>query len=221
MAAVRSASAAAASPVCSSRAAFLQPGQALGCSAKLREFEPLRLDRCRPLLQFVREQSADLLRLRRLVLSFRKRPEARHEDTPCTRQAGLVPHMPIELLLLLRLLRLPFSHTRIVGRKARMSPPPMSTARSLAAVRFSTRTPTPLHYHRPVVELPLTGGCMCGGVRFEVTEPLVSAGYCHCTRCQRRTGTAAAVSARVAPGSLRVLAGEELLRAYEPDGGFA
>ena len=70
-------------------------------------------------------------------------------------------------------------------------------------------------------ELPLTGGCLCGGVRFEVTEPLVSAGYCHCTRCQRRTGTAASAQARIAPGSLRILAGEELVRLYEPPDGFA
>ena len=70
-------------------------------------------------------------------------------------------------------------------------------------------------------ELPLTGGCLCGGVRFEVTEPLVAAGYCHCTRCQRRTGTAAAASGRIAPGSLRILQGEELVRSYEPAGGFA
>jgi hypothetical protein len=69
--------------------------------------------------------------------------------------------------------------------------------------------------------LPLSGGCLCGGVRFEVTEPLVSAGYCHCTRCQRRTGTAAAASARIAPGSLRITTGEELLRAFEPPDGFA
>jgi hypothetical protein len=69
-------------------------------------------------------------------------------------------------------------------------------------------------------ETVLTGGCLCGGVRFEVTEPLVSAGYCHCTRCQRRTGTAASPQARVAPGSLRITAGEELLRAFEPPGGF-
>jgi hypothetical protein len=71
-----------------------------------------------------------------------------------------------------------------------------------------------------VSELPLTGGCMCGGVRFEVDLPLVSAGYCHCTRCQRRTGTAASASARIAPGSLRILAGEDLVRVYRPDGGF-
>ena len=69
-------------------------------------------------------------------------------------------------------------------------------------------------------EFPLTGGCLCGGVRFEVTEPLVSAGYCHCTRCQRRTGTAASVQARVARGSLRVTAGDSLIAEYRPADGF-
>jgi hypothetical protein len=72
-----------------------------------------------------------------------------------------------------------------------------------------------------VADLPLTGGCLCGGVRFEVTEPLVSAGYCHCTRCQRRTGTAASVSGRVGRGSLRVTQGQDLIRAFEPPDGFA
>jgi hypothetical protein len=72
-----------------------------------------------------------------------------------------------------------------------------------------------------VAELPMTGRCLCGEVRFEVTEPLVSAVYCHCTRCQRRTGSAAAASALIVPGSLRVTAGEELVRAYEPPDGFA
>ncbi len=70
-------------------------------------------------------------------------------------------------------------------------------------------------------ELPLTGSCLCGGVRFEVTEPLVSAGYCHCTRCQRRTGTAASAQGRIAAGSLRIVQGEELIRSYEPPDGFA
>ena len=69
--------------------------------------------------------------------------------------------------------------------------------------------------------LPLTGGCLCGGVRFEVTEPLAFAGYCHCTRCQRRTGTAASAQARIVPGSLRIVAGEELVRSYRPPDGFA
>ena len=69
--------------------------------------------------------------------------------------------------------------------------------------------------------LPLTGGCLCGGVRFEVTEPLLRANYCHCTRCQRRSGTAASAQARVAPGSFRILTGEELVRAWQPEDGFA
>jgi hypothetical protein len=72
-----------------------------------------------------------------------------------------------------------------------------------------------------VPELPLTGRCLCGGVRFEVGEAPVSASYCHCTRCQRRTGTAASVQAHIVPGSLQVTAGEDLLRAFEPAEGFA
>jgi hypothetical protein len=67
--------------------------------------------------------------------------------------------------------------------------------------------------------LPLTGGCGCGAVRFEVDAPPVEAGYCHCHRCQRRTGTAAGVSARLEPGSLRITSGEDMIRAWEPEGG--
>jgi hypothetical protein len=76
-------------------------------------------------------------------------------------------------------------------------------------------------YRSDMLDFPLTGGCLCGGVRFEVTEPLVSAGYCHCTRCQHRTGTASSAQGRIAPGSLRILQGEELVRAYRPLDGFA
>src|SRR4051812_16456514 len=69
---------------------------------------------------------------------------------------------------------------------------------------------------------PLTGGCLCGGVRYEIDAPPVSASYCHCTRCQRRTGTAASAQARAAPGSFRVVAGAEQVAEWTPaDGGFA
>jgi hypothetical protein len=57
-------------------------------------------------------------------------------------------------------------------------------------------------------------------VRFAVTEPLLSATYCHCTRCQHRTGTAASVNGAAAPGSFRVVRGENQLRAWEPEGGW-
>ncbi len=69
--------------------------------------------------------------------------------------------------------------------------------------------------------MALTGGCLCGGVRYEVTEPLLSASYCHCTRCRRRTGTAASAQARVAPGALRVTSGAGLVREWvPPDAGW-
>jgi hypothetical protein len=70
------------------------------------------------------------------------------------------------------------------------------------------------------VTLPLTGSCGCGAVRFEIGEPLVSAVYCHCTRCQRRTGTAAAATAVLAPGSLRIVSGEDRLRSWAPPDGL-
>ncbi|MEV4420860.1 GFA family protein [Patulibacter sp. NPDC049589] len=65
----------------------------------------------------------------------------------------------------------------------------------------------------------LTGGCGCGAVRFEITAPLVAAAYCHCTRCQHRTGTAAQASAKTVDGSFRLLAGEASLGRWKP-GGF-
>lgn len=67
----------------------------------------------------------------------------------------------------------------------------------------------------------LTGGCLCGGIRFELSEPPVSAGYCHCTRCQRRTGTAASAQARIDGSTFTLLQGEDLVKCWRhPDGGF-
>ena len=67
--------------------------------------------------------------------------------------------------------------------------------------------------------LPLTGGCNCGAVRFEVTAPLVVASYCHCKRCQRRTGTAASANAHPAEGAFRIVSGDDRLRVWKPEGG--
>jgi hypothetical protein len=68
---------------------------------------------------------------------------------------------------------------------------------------------------------PLTGGCGCGTVRFEIRRPIGPALYCHCTRCQRRSGTAASASAMVEPGSVIVTAGAQELREWAPAGGRA
>ena len=67
---------------------------------------------------------------------------------------------------------------------------------------------------------PLTGGCNCGAVRYEVTAPLLGASYCHCRRCQRRTGTAASCSAWPAASAFRIIAGQECLKAWTPSNGW-
>jgi hypothetical protein len=67
----------------------------------------------------------------------------------------------------------------------------------------------------------LSGACNCGGVRFVLHEIPSRAGYCHCTRCQRRTGAAASAQARIDAATLTILSGAELLTGWRhPDGGF-
>jgi hypothetical protein len=67
----------------------------------------------------------------------------------------------------------------------------------------------------------VTGGCLCGRVRFELTQPAQAAGYCHCTRCQHRSGTAASAQARIDARTFRLLRGGDLIQAWRhPDGGF-
>jgi hypothetical protein len=70
-----------------------------------------------------------------------------------------------------------------------------------------------------MTDLPLTGGCNCGAVHYEVTEPLIAAAYCHCTRCQRRSGTAAGAVGRPAPGTFHVVKGEDRLKCWAPEHG--
>ena len=76
-----------------------------------------------------------------------------------------------------------------------------------------------MSHNAPAANLPLTGGCNCGAVRFEISAPLTSSSYCHCTRCQRRTGTAASANARAAADAFRILQGEDRIRSWNPDGG--
>jgi hypothetical protein len=68
---------------------------------------------------------------------------------------------------------------------------------------------------------PLTGSCMCGAVRFGVSAPLLGAAYCHCKRCQRRTGTAFSVSGLTQVGSFSIMEGADAVGTYRPgDGGW-
>ncbi len=60
-----------------------------------------------------------------------------------------------------------------------------------------------------------TGACLCGGVQYEVREP-DAMGVCHCTRCQRWTGSSLA-GVVVDPGNFVVNAGADLIKRYESE----
>jgi hypothetical protein len=64
--------------------------------------------------------------------------------------------------------------------------------------------------------MAVSGGCLCGGVRFEVEPPFRRASHCHCSRCRKHSGTFGLTQGRVARERFRLLAGEELLRVYRP-----
>lgn len=72
-----------------------------------------------------------------------------------------------------------------------------------------------------MTDLPLTGGCVCGGVRYELAEPLVSAGYCHCTRCRRRTGGMESVNGMVGADAFELLEGADQIGTWKPDVGLS
>ena len=69
------------------------------------------------------------------------------------------------------------------------------------------------------MSFPLTGTCNCGAVQFEVAEPFLSSNYCHCTRCQRRTGAGASPNARARADAFRIVRGEDRLRSWQPPDG--
>ena len=60
----------------------------------------------------------------------------------------------------------------------------------------------------------LTGHCLCGAIRFEVTPPLQGVGNCHCSMCRRSHGTPFFTYAQVEREGLRVLAGAEHVRRF-------
>jgi hypothetical protein len=65
-------------------------------------------------------------------------------------------------------------------------------------------------------DMGATGGCLCGGVRYEVDGPLRDVVICHCSRCRRTHGHTAAYT-ECANADLVLLAAGGLCW-YEADG---
>ncbi len=68
---------------------------------------------------------------------------------------------------------------------------------------------------------PLRGSCLCGGVQFEVTEELGNLRYCHCSSCKKLSGGAGTINGRVPSAAIRIVAGKELVRSFQPSEGSA
>ncbi len=67
-------------------------------------------------------------------------------------------------------------------------------------------------------EQKYAGSCLCGEVSFQVSGPIKSFQYCHCSRCRKVTGTAHASNMFVAPEQLKWLTGEESVGRFEQPG---
>jgi hypothetical protein len=60
---------------------------------------------------------------------------------------------------------------------------------------------------------PLTGRCLCGAVRYQVNDEPLVVYACHCTDCQKRSGSAFGLSMWVRRDAIEVIQGEAALHA--------
>ena len=67
-----------------------------------------------------------------------------------------------------------------------------------------------------MTSVKLTGSCLCGGIRYELTQVPVWAHSCHCSRCRKTTGAAFASNLFLPLAALSYTKGEDLLRSFKP-----
>ena len=61
----------------------------------------------------------------------------------------------------------------------------------------------------------ISGSCLCGDVTYEFTGPVKVFQYCHCTRCQKITGSAHASNIIIDPENFKWFKGEGNVGRYE------
>lgn len=60
----------------------------------------------------------------------------------------------------------------------------------------------------------ITGGCLCGGVRYEYDGEITEISMCHCSMCRKAQGSAYVAISPVETARLRITRGQELLKEY-------
>lgn len=61
----------------------------------------------------------------------------------------------------------------------------------------------------------IRGGCLCGGVRFEISNVVGPFELCHCNRCRKATGSAFMPGLGVHRENFTWLSGRELVKTFE------
>jgi hypothetical protein len=57
---------------------------------------------------------------------------------------------------------------------------------------------------------PLTGGCQCGALRYEIAGPVLSVYVCHCRECRKQSASAFGISVTVRSADVRLTQGKPL-----------
>jgi hypothetical protein len=69
------------------------------------------------------------------------------------------------------------------------------------------------------MERVLEGGCQCGSVRYRIDGGVLGLAVCHCTECQRQSGSAFGMSLAVRSDAFRLASGELAAFAVTCDSG--
>ena len=69
------------------------------------------------------------------------------------------------------------------------------------------------------MRLPQTGGCQCGALRYEIAHAPNAVYACHCTDCQRLTGSAFSMGLVVVAEDFRLTRGEPRMSRRAADSG--
>lgn len=60
----------------------------------------------------------------------------------------------------------------------------------------------------------ITGGCLCGRVRYEYAGEITEISLCHCSQCRKAQGSAFVAVGPIDATRFRITAGAELLKEY-------
>lgn len=64
------------------------------------------------------------------------------------------------------------------------------------------------------------GSCLCGAVRFAVTEFESAIFKCHCSKCRKAFGGASSAATIVKPSSFDWLQGDDAIKEFQTESGF-